>query len=452
MNTAVLRGATTGCAEKSCQAIVKNNKLHDFFSRVLLLRQKYEEKRRQYLAAKQGSSSDAPRVHFQDSQHTQDAHVASGRLSAIAGDVPFLGGGGNASAHHQRHEDRDQPNDPSTHVEKHPTARVREPIKTSSPTTLPSSGRRQVPEQDNFGHKHDPISPVANQRGADYAKQLREQMRADSAAAQREKDTARLPHSRSTSPPALRQSLRNTPAVATGGTEAGVSSVVDRKTEYARQLREQMAADKAMKSAIETERKRTALPTSCGVLVATGAQEDHPRKDGSERVGGPFRTAKEEYAQQLREQMAAKEDAQRAAKGLGGDSNSSNTGPSWIEGATEGREARRKRSNAEYADQLRAQIATQKSNTEIEQSRIASWEQPPEDSFRQPGHVEEHQLRQEWRGDAARVEERRRGPEWQSRSGGQRRNQEEPGNRRFEGERPMTSFQGETQNALALDR
>lgn len=415
--------------------------------------QKYEEKCRQYLAAKRGSSSDEPRVHFQDSQHTQDTYVASGHLPAIPGDVSFSGGNRDDSTHQQSYEQSRPSIDPPPHVEKQSKTGARARSKTQNPTRPPSSDRRQVPEQDSFGHHQSSTTTVAIQPNADYANQQRERMRADSSAAQRKTHTELLPSATSTIFPARGQSLRHAHEVATEGAEAAASSVVDRKAEYARQLLEQMAADREMKSAIETERKKTALPSSSSsVSHANGSQEDHPRGDGSERVGGPVKNAKEEYAQQLREQMAAKETAQRAAKRMGRESSSPNAGPSWIEGATEGREARRKRSNAEYADQLRAQIAAQKSSSQIEQSRIASWEQLPKDSFRQAGHMEEHQHQQEWPGGAGRMEDNRRAPEWRSRSGGQRSNEEEPSHRRFEGERTRTPFQGETNNALALER
>eukprot|EP00752_Nemacystus_decipiens_P012874 g11397.t2 len=284
---------------------------------------------------------------------------------------------------------------------------------------------------------------VANHPSADYVKQQREQMRADDlAAARREQDPERLPPATSTAPSGQQHSQPCSHG-AREGAEAAVPSAADRKAEYARQLREQMAANKAMKSAVETARKRTALPASSGVLSASGAQGEWPRGCGSERMGGPVRNAKEEYARQLREQMAAKEDAQRAAKGLGVGSSSSHAGPSWIEGATEGREARRKRSNEEYAYQLRAQIAAQKGNIPAEHGRIAPWGQPPTDGFRQ---------QQGWPGGAGRMEDNRGGPEWQSQGGGRRSSEEESSHGRLEGGRTVTPPRGETHDALALER
>lgn len=457
VTAAALRGAATGCANTSCQANRCNIQALDVFSPTYCFgEQKYEEKRRQYLAAKQGKGSDEPRVHFQDTGRTQDAHVLSGHSSAIPGDDSFSGRERHASTHHQSYKQNDQLMDPPPHVEKQSRAGVHAPSTTPNPTRLPPSDRLQVPEQGNSGHQQHPTTAVANRRNADYAKQLREQMQADSAAAQRATDAERLPTATSTASPAQRQDQRHVHDGIPGGAEAAASTAVaDRKAEYARQLREQMAADIAMKSAVETERRRTTLPPSSGVSFASGAQEEHPRGDGSGRMDGPVRNAKKEYAQQLREQMAAKENAQRAAQGLWGDSGSSNAGPSWIEGATEGREARRKRSNAEYADQLRAQIAAQKSNNQVDQSRMPSWGQPPRDSFGQVGHLEEHrqqQQQQEWPGGAGRIEEHRRGPEWQSRSGGQIGSEEESSHGRLEAERTMTAFQGETHNNLALER
>lgn len=128
--------------------------------------------------------------------------------------------------------------------------------------------------------------------------------------------------------------------------------------------------------------------------------------------------------------MAVKENAQRAAKGRREQSSSANTGPGWIESATEGREARRRRSNTEYAEQLRAQIAAQKGINQVQQRQ-------------RPGEV-------------AWMEERTRGPEWQrSWSGnqdGQGGSEAEHSQRRVEGEQTMTPSQGQTHNSLAVER
>lgn len=419
--------------------------------------QKYEEKRLQFLAAKRGSSSDEPRVRFQDSQHTQGAHAVSGRVTEIPDDASSLRGERNASTQHQSYEQGVQPHVGIQHTAGVHESTVRNPTRPQLQESIhrQSLDRQQVPEQDLFCRQQSSTTAIDHQPKADYAKQLQEQKLLDLAlaAAQHEIETGHLSPATSITPPAQGQSLRHVHEVSTEGADTAASSVVDRKAEYARLLREQMAADKATKFATETERKRRAVPTSSGVLPAGGAQEEHSRGDGGDEVGAAVRNAKAEYAQQLRDQMAAKEHAQRVSKGLGGGSNSSNAGPSWIEGATEGREARRKRSNAAYADQLRAQIAAQNSNNLIEQSRIASWVQPPKDSFRQPGRVEEQQQQQQQgSGDARYMEQHKRGPERQSRSGRQGSREVEPSHRRLEGERNVAPFQGEAHNALALER
>ncbi len=280
-------------------------------------------------------------------------------------------------------------------------------------------------------------------------------MTADFTAAQRAREIERHPTAHSTAVlPANGQSILHAREAAAGGAEA--ETAINRKAEYARQLREQMAADQAMRYALERERKRSAAAaassSSGGAVPAGGSDEQRARGSGNAQAGGPARNSKAEYAQQLREQMEAKDNAQRAARGREEHSPSSYAGPSWIEGATEGREARRRQSNAEYAEQLRAQIAAQKSINQAEQSRIASRLEPTKDWYRQGRHEYEEE-QQQGPGSAALKEERRRSERQQSWSDGQPSSEVAPRQRRIGGEQiPFSLSQGDAHNALALGR
>lgn len=137
------------------------------------------------------------------------------------------------------------------------------------------------------------------------------------------------------------------------GDEAGA----DRKAEYARQLREQMASDKAMKRAADGEKGVVTMSTPRSSGMDGNGTGDGGRVTEGDSGGDPVKKlSKAEYARELREQMAAKESARRI-EGQRARSPSANTGPSWIKGATEGREQRRRNLKGEYAEQLRAQIA-----------------------------------------------------------------------------------------------
>ncbi|CBJ26598.1 expressed unknown protein [Ectocarpus siliculosus] len=227
---------------------------------------------------------------------------------------------------------------------------------------------------------------------SDYARHVREQMMAGVAAAQRGNDDARRPGPVAATIPADRgRTLPHAQPVETEDGTTTVSSTIDRKAEYASQLREQMASDEATRKAMEIERKCKVSTVSSAAGPAIGEHEEGLRGGEDEWVNESVRQAKAEYAQQLREQMAAKENAQRAAKGEMENSRSANAGPSWIEGATEGRKARRRRSNTEYAEQLRAQIAAQKSINQAQQSLVAARVQPPKDMFEQGGYEKYYQ-------------------------------------------------------------
>lgn len=93
--------------------------------------------------------------------------------------------------------------------------------------------------------------------------------------------------------------------------------------------------------------------------------------------------------------QATKENARRIMKEEGrrehSSSSAANKGPAWIEGATEGRQENRKKSNAEYADQLRAQIAAQRSGVEQGKSRVALRAGMHDNDHHSSMDAEEHQ-------------------------------------------------------------
>lgn len=304
-----------------------------------------------------------------------------------------------------------------------------------SPTRLPLS-------------EHYPTTVVAKSANAEYVKQLREQMTPDSASAQGARENERVPAAASTTLPEQGEALLHALEAAKGGPGSSTYTAIDRKANYARQLREQMATDEAMRHAMEIERKKMAAPSSFSAVPASGGEEADTRGGRSVGVGGPVRDAKAEYARQLREQMAAKEHAQQAAKGRLEKSPSTHAGPGWIENATEGRKARRKRSNTEYAEQLRAQIAAQKGIHQVQRGQISSYMELPTGSYQQ-----RHQHGPE---EVDSMEERRRRPEWQrswnGNQDGQEGNNVEHSQRRLEGEQTLTRSQGETHNSLAVER
>lgn len=254
---------------------------------VLLLSraQKYEEKRRQYLAAKRGSTSDEPRVRFQETR-AQGAPVVSGHPPANTA-AAFLGGERNASiTQPQSYEQRGLSKEPPNHVEDQWMAGVHEPSERQDQTHMSSTARLCLPEQS-------PTTAVAKNPNAEYAKQLREQMTADSAAAQRAKENEGRPAVASTTLP--EKDLPHAREAAIGGPGPSTYTAIDRKAEYAHQLREQMAADEATRYAMETERKNRAAPSSSSVVPASGGEEEDARGGGrSVRVGGQVKNAKAE--------------------------------------------------------------------------------------------------------------------------------------------------------------
>lgn len=401
----------------------------------LVAAQKYEEKRQQYLAAKRGSIPDEPRVRFQES-HPQGAPAATGPSPVVEG-APFLAEARHDSTKPQSYEQRVPANEPPPRADNQGTGGVgvddrterrdEAKLQPQDPAIAQSPGQRWPIDQDALLHEQTPATVVAQYPNADYARQPHEQMVADFAAAQRAREIERHPTAPSTTTlPANGQSILH----------AHEAAAFNRKAEYARQLREQMAADQAMKFALESERKRSAAPASSGGSVpADGSDKQRARGGVSVQASGSDRNSKAEYAQQLREQMEAKENAQRAAKGRRELSPSSHAGPSWIEGATEGREARRRQSNAEYAEQLRAQITAQKSINQAEQTPVASRLEPAKDWYRQARH-EYRQEQQQWPGSAGLKEGWRTSDRQQSSSG----------------EQTPSLSQGEAHNPLALER
>ncbi|CAM9579501.1 unnamed protein product [Ectocarpus sp. 4 AP-2014] len=360
---------------------------------------KYEEKRRQYLAAQRGSTSGEPRVRFQGNQ-AQESSVMSGHSPALVAST-IREVQQSASDQRQNVDPTELPNAPSPGAKiqwksgiDEPSGRVEQArFPPQEAKRAPSSGPPRPPEQGNLPRRQpNPTMAGVTRPDSDYARHVREQMMADVAAAQRGNDGAHRPGLvAATSPAHQGRILLHAQPVETEDSTTTVSSTIDRKAEYASQLREQMASDEATRKAMKTERKSKFSIVSSAAGPAIGGHEEGLRGGANEWVNKSVRQAKAEYAQQLREQMAAKENAQRAAKGEMENSCSANAGPSWIEGATEGREARRRRSNTEYAEQLRAQIAAQKRINQAQQSLVAARVQPPKDIFEQGGNENYYQ-------------------------------------------------------------
>lgn len=408
--------------------------------------QKYEQKRRQYLAAKRGGTLDEPRVSFQETR-VQGAPAASEHATANTAAAFLRGEHVVMTTESQSHEQRDISKEPSHHTEDQWVVAVQEPSERRSQAKLQPQGQThtqsptlRLPEQNS-------TTAVARYPNTDHAQQLQEQMTADSVSAQRARENERRPAVTSTTLSQQGESLPHAREAAKGGPGRSASTAIERKAEYAYQLREQMAADEAARQAMETERKKKASPSS-SAIPASGGEEAYARGGGSSiRVSGPVKDAKAEYARQLREQMAENENAQRAAEGWTEQAPSGNAGPGWIENATEGREARRKRSNTKYAEQLRAQIVAQKETNQFQQGLIPSYVDPSKGNYQQ-------QQRQGPGEDL--MEERRRGLEWQRSWGdkhdGQGGNEAERSRRRVEGEQTISSSQRGTYNPLAMER
>lgn len=132
---------------------------------------------------------------------------------------------------------------------------------------------------------------------AEYARQLREQMLADAGA-----KLQRANNCRSVSSARVKQhdSLPHDSAPISG------EGRIDRKTEYARQLREQMLADEVARRVADAERRR---PAALAVPPPFNAQAAYI--NSTSHVVGQIANAKAEYAQQLRDQIAAKKAARR---------------------------------------------------------------------------------------------------------------------------------------------
>ena len=346
--------------------------------------QKYEEKRQRYLAMKSATStSEKPRVRFGQEQ-VQNAVVSGPSLPSGAEEDPSC-----ATPRRPNHQHRDVPRDPPPNdrhkfranvpydtedVNEREELQERDFSRRRSPTAarIVSTPDRRRPTKEEVDDQSPAVT--ANPK-AEYARQLREQTAADAATVERARDDARRPVVPAPVVASSCQGLANLPGIGGnrirrggrggGGGGDGAAGVgggettIDRKAEYALQLREQMVADEVARRAAENERKRATLDSGGR---GVGGNE-------VESVGSAA-DAKAEYARQLREQISIKENARRKEEGRREHSSfSTDNGPAWIEGATEGRQEHRKKSNAEYAEQLRAQIAAQRSG--VEKSRMA---------------------------------------------------------------------------------
>ena len=461
--------------------------------------QKYEEKRQRYLATKGATStSETPRVRFeQETQQLQNAAVVSG-LSPLAeatgGDDHSGVKPGRPNHQHRRNAPRGpQPTEQNNFLAndshdygdaitdwKEFRLQGGEYSRQSLPTTAPdaSSPGRRWPTGQEVDQKSSTAS--ANPKAA-YARQLREQMKADAATAERARDDAHrpvaVPASYVTSNLQGRTNLPGNGGDGAlgrggrrrGGNLAGVGdgeAAVDRKAEYALQLREQMVADEAARRATEDERKKSVavVPFTSGtkgVIGGGGGGGDEVDVAGSSAAGA----AKAEYARQLREQIATKKNAQRSNKEEEcrrehSSSSVANTGPAWIEGATEGRQEHRKKSNAEYADQLRAQIEAQRSGIERGKSRMASRVGVHENGHTSSMDAEEHQNQYQYQHQQQRQRPRmndsaelgRGGPEWHRPRNNQEEGVEGEAGYSLGGGQRAASCQGGAQSSLARER
>lgn len=336
-------------------------------------KQKYEEKRRRYLASKRERPSDEPRVRFEEGQihgtfltarpeneSMPQSHLPPGqeprRFSTETNRLldstgvkfsPQAGGKGDRDGEQQWESEANH--------------------QASTAESLGDSrGRPPSPKQDNQYS-----SRAETDRKAEYARQLREQIAANAAAAQRARNNQRHP---ATAPFAGGLAPRPYADEIEGGDRRGINDdlsatgegsnvrmAIDRKAEYARQLREQMAADEAARRAKDHERRR---PTD--TTTVRRPTDNHGTR---EQVN-----TKAEYARQLREQMAMNEYVRRA-DGKRNHSPSAGPGPAWLESAAEGTERQRTSSKLEYAEQLRAQIAEKKS---IQHSHARDARAPPD--------------------------------------------------------------------------
>lgn len=119
------------------------------------------------------------------------------------------------------------------------------------------------------------------------------------------------------------------------------------KAKYAQQLREQIVANEKARRAVDSEKEESG--TVASAIPGTSGEGGV--------VDRTVRRAREEYAQQLREQIASKIADKHAEGQKDYVDPTASDGLAWLEKATEGRERQRRIFKAEYAEQLRAQIA-----------------------------------------------------------------------------------------------
>lgn len=133
-------------------------------------------------------------------------------------------------------------------------------------------------------------------------------------------------------------------AYAAGDTDG--KAIRNRKAKYAQQLREQIVANEKARRAVDSEKKESSAAASA--IPGTSGEGD---------VADRTVRAREEYAQQLREQIASKIADNHAERQKDYVDPTASDGLAWLESATEGRERQRRILKAKYAEQLRAQIA-----------------------------------------------------------------------------------------------
>lgn len=340
----------------------------------------YEEKRRRYLAAKGQSSSSKP-------EHTAVRFQRQGRSE----EVP--------SARQQQHS-TGKTNTAETNTEvisdregqvaldSHSTATMRpkqmrapdSAIRETPANLRPSSARKTSNKSTKFRYSEGGVDPdtaavatsatkllptsprYVEEPKAEYARQLREQITANSAVTQRANTNACTQNSvvdSTTSGSAIctiPDNHRSTGFLshmhdgAVRNREGGAA--VNRKAEYGRQLREQMA-EKASRLAVANSDRRT----SHGTTATGSAREDAGRQGVLDN-----HKSKVEYTGQLREQISEARETRLAEGQRGRDEqfpSVDNSGLRWLVEA-DGRERRRRDAKAEYADQLRAQMEVQR--------------------------------------------------------------------------------------------
>ncbi|CAM9275126.1 unnamed protein product, partial [Ectocarpus sp. 12 AP-2014] len=156
---------------------------------------KYEEKRRQYLAAQRGSTSGELRVRFQGNQAQESSVMSVHSPALIASTIREVQQ--SASDQQQNVDPRELPNAPSPGARIQQKPGIDEPSGRVEQTKFhpqeakgaPSSGPLRLSEQGNLPRRQaDPTMAGMTRPDSDYARHVREQMMADVAAAQRGKD------------------------------------------------------------------------------------------------------------------------------------------------------------------------------------------------------------------------------------------------------------------------